>query len=193
MPHAWLNINRARPRCGSARRSAGHCDIQATVRGRWRSAHGRRARHAGSTELQMPYTFTLSSIIPASPREIYDAWLNSRAHSAMTGGKAIMSDEIGAEVSAWDGYIGGRNLELVPGERIVQSWRTTRFSDRHEDSIITVMLENVAGGTSLTLVHSNVPDDQRSYEEGGWQSKYFEPMQVYFAGRGRGDRLKAKA
>jgi len=73
----------------------------------------------------MPYDFKLTAIVPASPQEIYDAWLDSFAHSEMTGSQAMLSDEIGAEVYAWDGYITGRNLELVPGERIVQSWRTT--------------------------------------------------------------------
>ena len=91
-----------------------------------------------------------------------------------------MSDEIGAEVSAWAGYITGRNLELVPGERIVQSWRTTQFADEHEDSIITITLEDVDGGTLLTLVHSNVPQGQTIYEQGGWQDYYFEPMKEYF-------------
>ena len=129
----------------------------------------------------MPYAFTLTTTIPASAQDIYDAWLNSLAHSEMTGGQASMSDEIDAEVSAWDGYITGRNLELVPGERIVQSWRTTQFTDEHEDSIITMTLEGVEDGTVLTLVHSNVPDGQTSYEQGGWQEYYFEPMKEYFA------------
>ena len=75
----------------------------------------------------MSYSYTLSTVIPASPVDIYRAWLDSIAHSEMTGGEAIMSDEVGADVSAWDGYITGRNLELVPGERIVQSWRTAEF------------------------------------------------------------------
>jgi hypothetical protein len=35
----------------------------------------------------------------------------------------------------------------------------------------------------LTLVHSDVPDDQRDYEEGGWEENYFEPMRAYFAKR----------
>ena len=129
----------------------------------------------------MPYSFTLTTIIPASAQEIYDAWLDSLAHSEMTGGPATMSDEVGAEVSAWGGYITGRNLELVPGARIVQSWRTSEFADEHEDSIVTVTLEEVDDGTLVTLEHSNVPDEQKSYEEGGWQSNYFEPMAVYFA------------
>ena len=129
----------------------------------------------------MPYTFTLTTTIPASAQDIYDTWLDSIGHSEMTGGAATMSDETGAEVSAWDGYISGRNLELVPGERIVQSWRTTKFTDDHDDSIITVTLEEIDGETLLTLVHSNVPDGQTSYERGGWQSHYFEPMIAYFA------------
>ena len=77
----------------------------------------------------MGYSFTLSEIIPAPPAAIYDAWVNSRAHSEMTGSKATQSPRIGANVSAWDGYITGKNLELVPGQRIVQSWRTTKFTD----------------------------------------------------------------
>lgn len=140
----------------------------------------------------MPYAFTLTTAIPASAQEIYDSWLDSLLHSEMTGGKASMSDAIDAEVSAWDGYITGRNLELVPGERIVQSWRTTQFTDEHEDSIVTVTLEEVEDGTLLTLVHSDVPEGQTSYEQGGWQEHYFEPMKEYFATRKRG-RVTAAA
>jgi hypothetical protein len=44
-----------------------------------------------------------------------------------------------------------------------------------------VTLTPVEGGTLLTLAHSDVPDGQTSYEQGGWQSHYFEPMKKYFA------------
>jgi hypothetical protein len=62
----------------------------------------------------MPYAFTLTTTVPASAQDIYEAWLDSLAHTEMTGSEAVMSDEVGAEVAAWDGYISGRNLELVP-------------------------------------------------------------------------------
>ena len=129
----------------------------------------------------MPYTFTLTATIPASAQQIYDTWLDSAGHSAMTGGKASMSKEIGADVSAWDGYITGRNLELAPGKRIVQSWRTTNFLADHKDSTIEVTFENAEKGTLLKLVHADVPDGQTSYEQGGWREHYFQPMQKYFA------------
>jgi uncharacterized protein YndB with AHSA1/START domain len=129
----------------------------------------------------MAYQFTLSTILPATPQSIYRAWLDTRLHSAMTGGAAMMSSQSGAKISAWDGYISGINIELVPGERIVQTWRTTKFADNDPDSTVTVQLLSTPEGTRLTLTHSNVPDDHTGYEQGGWQQFYFEPMRRYFS------------
>ncbi len=135
----------------------------------------------------MSYSFELRCALPATPREVYDAWLSSQAHSQMTGDEAHMSTKIGGRVSAWDGYITGENLELEPGRRIVQSWRTTQFGEQDPDSQIEVLLAPDPEGCKLTLRHSNVPDDQTSYEREGWREFYFEPMRAYFAAR-RGKR-----
>jgi len=132
----------------------------------------------------MAYAFKLSDIVPAPPRAIYDAWLDSRGHTAMTGSAANASRTIGGAFTAWGGYIRGKNLDLDPGKRIVQLWRTTRFTDTDTDSIITVTLTAVEGGTRVTLVHSNVPDGHTGYENGGWRDHYFEPMKRYFAKHG---------
>ena len=129
----------------------------------------------------MAYRFKLTYLIPASPKEVYDTWLSSRGHTAMTGSAAKMSSRTGGRFTAWGGYITGKNLALDPGRRIVQSWRTSNFTDEHEDSKITVTLAPVKAGTRLTLVHANVPDGQTSYEKGGWLDHYFRPMEAYFA------------
>ena len=131
----------------------------------------------------MSYEFTLTATIPATPEEIYNAWLDSDRHTAMTGAPARIAAEPGGAYTAWDGYISGRNLELVPHRRIVQSWRTTRFAEDQADLTITVTLTPVEAGTLLTLLHADVPDGQTSYESGGWQAHYFEPMKTYFANR----------
>ena len=81
----------------------------------------------------MAIEFVVSVLIPASPQEIYTAWLSSDGHSKMTGGSATMSAEVGGEFDAWDGYIRGRNLELEYGKRIVQSWRTVEFEEDEAD------------------------------------------------------------
>ena len=131
----------------------------------------------------MSYDFELVCELPASPQAVYEAWLSSAGHSAMTGAKAKASKKVGAAYSAWDGYIVGRNLELDPGRRIVQSWRTTEFAADDPHSNVTLELAPLGAGTRLTLRHAGVPDGQTTYENGGWKEFYFEPMQAYFARR----------
>jgi len=128
----------------------------------------------------MAFSFTLTDLIPATPQQIYDAWLSSRGHAKMTGSAARAKPEEGAAFSAWGGYIKGRNVTLEPGRRIVQSWRTTKFAREDPDSQIEVLLEPFADGTRITLRHTNVPDGHTGYQEGGWQQHYFEPMKQYF-------------
>jgi activator of HSP90 ATPase len=129
----------------------------------------------------MSYDFKLSCTIPAAPQAVYDAWLDSAVHSAMTGAGARIAKRVGGAYSAWNGYITGKTLSLEPGKRIVQSWRTTEFADNDPDSTITVELKPARSGTRLTLIHSGVPDGQTSYENGGWRDNYFVPMKAYFA------------
>jgi len=128
----------------------------------------------------MKKSFTLTAKFPASPKEIYEAWLDSDAHSAMTGGSpTIMSNEEGKPFAAHNANLWGKNLELVPNKKIVQTWRTTGFKSTDEDSQIEVLLEEVKEGTLLTLNHSNIPE-QEIHVEQGWVSHYFEPMTTYF-------------
>ena len=124
--------------------------------------------------------FTLKTIINASAKAIYSSWLSNEGHSKMTGGEAVISDEIGASFTAWDGYIEGRNLELDPYSRILQAWRTSQFEPHEADSELEVLLKEIAGGTELTLHHRNLPESGEHYKL-GWDNHYFKPMQAYFS------------
>ena len=128
----------------------------------------------------MGYDFEVSDILPGTPQDIYAAWMSSAGHSGMTGAEAHVDPQVGGGFDAWDGYITGCTLALDPGRRIVQSWRTSEFTAGHEDSQIEVLLEPVDEGTRITVRHTNVPDDQPAYEQGGWQESYFDPMRAYF-------------
>jgi activator of HSP90 ATPase len=131
----------------------------------------------------MAYDYELTTVLPASPLAVYEAWMTSDGHSAMTGAEAHVDARAGGAYDAWDGYITGRTLTLAPGQRIVQTWRTSEFSAADGDSQIDVLLEPMEGGTKLTLRHTNVPDGQLDYERGGWEESYFEPMREYFGPR----------
>lgn len=132
----------------------------------------------------MTIEFTVSATIPASPEAIYGAWLVSDGHTEMTGSPAHATPNVGDSFDAWDGYISGKNLELEPGRRIVQSWRGSSYKESDGDSQIEVTFEPTEGGTKITLTHTNVPEDQASHEP-GWNTHYFEPMQKYFGGKGK--------
>ena len=124
--------------------------------------------------------FTLSEVIKAKPEDIYQAWLSSDGHTAMTGSPASVDGEAGGEFSAWDGYIFGRTLELTPNQRIVQSWRTSEFPEGAPDSRLEVELEQMSGGTRVTLRHSDMPASQVDSYRQGWEDFYFKPMREYF-------------
>ena len=122
----------------------------------------------------------VSTVLPASPRRIYEAWLASDEHAAFTGGAATIDGRVGGRFSAWDGYIEGTTLELEPYRRMVQSWRTTDFPQDAADSRLEVLLEERADGGEITLIHTGIPEGQGAGYEQGWRDYYFEPMKTYF-------------
>lgn len=127
----------------------------------------------------MSETITCSAIIPAAPERVYEAWLDAKAHTAMTGAHA--TDEGNGQFTAWDGYISGRTVSAVPHEKIVQAWRTTEFPDDAPDSMLTITFTADEGGsTRVSLVQENVPDGQGASYRKGWDEFYFGPMQKYF-------------
>ena len=128
----------------------------------------------------MKTEFTITTILPASPEKVFKAWLSSEGHSAMTGSAAKAEPRVGGTFTAWDGYITGKTLELNPYSRIVQAWRTSEFPDESPDSRLEILLEASKKGTKLTLIHSNIPDDQADSYECGWDDNYFKPMKEYF-------------
>lgn len=123
--------------------------------------------------------FEIKTTLPATAKTVYDAWLDSKSHSAMTGGEAICGTEAGDEFTAWDGYIFGTNETLITGKKIVQNWRTQEFEEDDPDTILTLTFTDVPNGCELTLHHDNLPIGESDYEQ-GWIEHYFEPMKHYF-------------
>lgn len=124
--------------------------------------------------------FKLKTKVNSTAKEIYTTWLSSEGHSNMTGGAATISGNIGDNFTAWDGYIEGKNIELEPYKRILQSWRTSQFEEHEDDSQIEILLNEIDGQTELTLIHSNVPESGEHYKK-GWDNHYFQPMKNYFS------------
>jgi activator of HSP90 ATPase len=129
----------------------------------------------------MPNEFTMSTILPATPEQIFRAWLSTEGHTAMTDSPAKVESRVGGKFSAWDGYISGQTLKLKQYTYILQSWRTTEFPQGSPDSQVKISLESAPGGTKITLTHQNIPEGQAKSYKQGWKDFYFKPMKEYFA------------
>ena len=121
-----------------------------------------------------------SCVVPSTPHAVYCAWLDGAQHSAFTGGKAAINANVGANFTAWDGYITGKNIQLDLGRRIIQSWRTSEFPKGSPDSRLEIHFEPVFDGTRVTILHSDIPEGQGEKYRAGWNDKYFQPMRAYF-------------
>lgn len=130
-------------------------------------------------------SFKISAQFPVTAQELYQAWLDSKQHTAFTGGGAKIKAQVGGKFTAWDGYIMGKTLELNPHSRIVQSWRTTEFPQNCGDSIIELTFKDVTGGAKMTIKHTELPEGQGAEYKDGWRQFYFNPMREYFKTRAK--------
>ena len=96
------------------------------------------------------------------------------------GGKATGKAKIGAEFTAWDGYIKGKNLKLFANKEITQSWRASDFPKGAPDSKLVITLTAVEGGTEMSIYHSKLPEGMGSSYRDGWIEYYFKPMKKFF-------------
>jgi activator of HSP90 ATPase len=120
-------------------------------------------------------------IIKASPQRVYDALLDAKQFSAFTGGApAEIDSNAGGAFSCFGGMITGRNVELVPNQRIVQAWRAGNWPEGVY-SIVKFELDAQGSETRLTLDHSAFPEGNAEHLEGGWHKMYWEPLKKYLA------------
>ncbi|NOQ76136.1 MAG: hypothetical protein GQ574_29315 [Crocinitomix sp.] len=123
----------------------------------------------------------IATELNVDPATAYNAWLDSDGHEEMTGGGASFTNQVGAEFTAWDGYIFGKILELNPNKRVLQTWRTSEFEESTADSIVEVTFAPSDNGTLFTLTHTAL-DSEASVEKYsiGWEQHYIEPMLTHF-------------
>lgn len=127
----------------------------------------------------------------ATPHEVYELLMDSRKHSRLTGSKAVISRKVGGKFSVYEGEIEGTNLELVPDERLVQSWRYHDWPVGHY-STATFSLKEFQGGTRLTFAQTGVPDEHYDDIKRGWREYYWAPMKRMLEETRGGRRKKAE-
>ena len=132
-------------------------------------------------------------VFKASRKRVYEALIDStqfdkvvQLGAVMQSGMSIeknstqISREVGGAFSLFGGYIMGRHIELVPGERIVQAWRTGNWSPGVY-SIAKFELAEQGSGTKLVLDHTGFPQGEAEHLAAGWKKHYWEPLEKLLA------------
>src|SRR6201995_1171923 len=126
------------------------------------------------------------SIIAAAPRAVYEVLTDGQKFAAATGMPAELSDRVGEAFSLFGGRVEGRQIELVPGERVVQAWR---FGSAHSDawepgvySIVGFTFSPAGDATRFGTDHEGIPPKCHGHIQSGYPSFYQGPLARYFSG-----------
>ncbi len=119
----------------------------------------------------------------ATPAELFEMYLDSKKHSAATGGTARMSRKVGGKFTAWEGQLNGKNLLIVKNQMIVQEWRSSQWKASDSPSILILTFSKAPGGSQVDLTHVNVPEHDHAGVTKGWTKYYWEPWKKYLKGQ----------
>jgi activator of HSP90 ATPase len=119
----------------------------------------------------------------APRRRVYEALTDEKKFGQVTdfimkGAPATISPEVGGSFSIFGGVIQGRNIELLPYERLVQAWREKDWPSGTY-SIVRFQLDEQGSGTKLIFDHTGFPQGAASHLAPGWWSHYWEPLQKF--------------
>jgi activator of HSP90 ATPase len=114
-------------------------------------------------------------VVPAQPATVYAALTEGARFSALTGAPAEIDARDGGAFACFGGMILGRQIELVPGERIVQAWRV-KLWEPGVFSLVRFDLRADGAGTRATLTHAAFPEGQGEHLAKGWHTNYWEPL-----------------
>jgi uncharacterized protein YndB with AHSA1/START domain len=131
-------------------------------------------------------------VFKASRKRVYEALTDANqfgkvvqlSAAMQTGGmktgtaSVTISREAGGAFSAFGGYVTGRQIELVPNERIVQVWRAGSW-DPGSFSIARFVLVEQGTETKVKFDHTGFPKGQAEHLAEGWRINYWEPLAKY--------------
>jgi activator of HSP90 ATPase len=117
----------------------------------------------------------------ATSERIYDVLLSSKDFAAFSGAPAEIDPQPGGAFSMFGGMIVGRNIELVPNQRIVQAWRPTGDFAEGTYSLVKIALQPQGAQTKLVLDHTGFPEGHFDHFNAGWYSHYWEPLRKFLA------------
>jgi activator of HSP90 ATPase len=119
-------------------------------------------------------------VIKANRKRIYEVLTDTEQFRKLSGGMDTkISREPGGAFSLFGGVITGRQIELVPGERIVQAWRSEWAPGDY--SIARFVLKEQGSDTMIVFDHTGFPQGKAEHLASGWKEHYWDGLTRYFA------------
>jgi activator of HSP90 ATPase len=125
-----------------------------------------------------PYRIHQEIDFTVSPQRIYQALMDQKQFAAFSGRPATIDQKPGGTFSLFDGHITGRNIALVPNERIVQAWRAADWPEGVY-SIAKFELQTNGSRTRLVFEQTGFPEGLHDHLTEGWESNYWSLLQKY--------------
>ena len=117
-------------------------------------------------------------MLKASPARVYAALLDAKQFGRLTGGLPTEIDpRLGGAFSCFGGHIVGRQVELVPDQRIVQAWRVVDWP-AGIFSIARFELKAEGTGTRLVFDHTGFPTALKDHLAAGWEEHYWPALKA---------------
>jgi len=113
--------------------------------------------------------------VKLSPARVYEVLLDEKQFAACTGLPAEIDPKVGGAFSMFKGQIVGRNIELIPAQRVVQAWRPAHWAPGIY-SIARFELKPQGSGTVIALDHTGFPEGDFDSLNSGWHEHYWEPL-----------------
>jgi activator of HSP90 ATPase len=114
----------------------------------------------------------------AAPARIYEILLDAKRFRACTKDTAEIQPRAGEPFKLFGGRIEGRNIELVPNQRLVQAWRPA-YWPAGVYSIVKFELVARGSATRIILDQAGFTADKWEGLNAGWSEHYWEPLHKY--------------
>ena len=114
----------------------------------------------------------------ASPERIYEALLDEKQFKALSGASAQIQREAGGAFKLIGGRVTGRNVELIPNQRIIQAWRVESWPSGVY-SIVRFEMTEKGSGTRIAFDHTGFPLEEGEALKGNWFRFYWDPLRKY--------------
>src|SRR5687767_12169913 len=116
--------------------------------------------------------------INGTPSQVFDALTNPETFQKWSRAPAKIDDQVGTEFSIFGGNIVGKNLEVIPNQKLVQDWTAAEVEVSH--SKVTFTLVPTGGSTNVELLHEGVPEAALETISQGWNAHYLGKIQKMF-------------